>query len=298
MDAWKSHGSRVSHDYERSHGSIYRDVQLLDAGDVRALYGSGSDPGRANHRFFRDACALSNSDPYSVLPRQNALTGYLPFASSGQELVVRPPPRPYPFQVQGTTDADGLDDSSSWALNPLQPARRVVESERLPRWRDPKPAHEAQLALLDAGAASLLCYSRDRKRHIKDECSLIARDHRKPRTGKTPDFESETARSSFLIDSEITCLLPLIPYKIKLAMLGGELGWRQCGSEALRQEMLHTMLRQRAGSEGDRIADVRKLLRDAREHAIRHLGRVTSGSRRRVFPHVQYFVIPIDRECA
>ena len=143
MDAWKSHGSRVSHDSERPHGSIFRDAQLLDAGDVRALYGSGSDPGRASHRFPRDACALPNSGPYSVLPRQNTLTGYLPFASSGQELAVRPPPRPYPFQVQGTTDADGLDDSSSWALNPLQPVRRVVESERLPRWRDPKPAHEA-----------------------------------------------------------------------------------------------------------------------------------------------------------
>ena len=177
----------------------------------------------------------------------------------------------YPIQIAGRIHEDDGDHASSESFIPSHAVSHVPPRDHLPSAYAPSRPPSTQFALLAAGAASLDHPNSKRKKEIDSACEFIRLEHRKPRTGRAPDFRTDADRNDYRVDSEIDALVPLLPYQAVSCMLGGEQGWRQV-PRGRRDRLLRRMLKQRAGSEGDRLASVRHLLRDIRMYAVRYLG--------------------------
>ena len=108
--------------------------------------------------------------------------------------------------------------------------------------------------------------------------------HRKARV-QSRDFASAQEREAFKARDEAAALVPLLPAQVVRAMMGGDLGIQQVPCPERRERMLVAMLLERAGTEGDRLASLRALLRCIRAYSVRHRGASTiSEADARSFP--------------
>ena len=180
--------------------------------------------------------------------------------------------RTHPIQLAGTVRADSEDLAGADFYVRRDDVAVVPREERVAGvWNEPAE-QSAQFGTLAAGAAELNRPSAERLRRVAIECDIVDREHRMPRGPRAPEFRTDADRAAYHIEKELSCLVPLMPYTIVLNMLGGELGRRQVPSQVGRDNMIKQMLRKRAGSEGDRLASVRNMLRDVRKYAITELG--------------------------
>ena len=107
--------------------------------------------------------------------------------------------------------------------------------------------------------------------------------HRKRR--RMPrEFTDPKERETFLAGEQIAALVPLLPGLVVQEMLGGERGLRQVPGDEARGAQLARILRERAGSEGDRIADVRRALGLIRAYAQEVLKTPPGGEDDACFP--------------
>jgi len=107
--------------------------------------------------------------------------------------------------------------------------------------------------------------------------------HRKRR--RMPrEFTDPKERETFLAGEQIAALVPLLPGLVVQEMLGGERGLRQVPGDEARGAQLARILRERAGSEGDRIADVRRALGLIRAYAQEVLMTPPGGEDDACFP--------------
>jgi len=112
----------------------------------------------------------------------------------------------------------------------------------------------------------------------------VADVHRKPKR-PARDFLSAKDREAFKARDEAMTLVPLLPAQVLHTMMGGDLGMQQVPDVSRRKQMLMAMLLERAGSEGDRIAGLRSLLRVIRAYSIAHHGaRTLQEADLRCFP--------------
>ena len=201
---------------------------------------------------------------------------------------------PHPGHVHATANSLPTARSSHAHTHPIQVSGRVREREesgvttdhyvrragvttvpqqdRMATTWDAVATSDAQFETLAAGAQQLNRASADSVRQAEITCEAIRLEHRKPQGKRAQDFASDAERADSQLDSEIACLVPLLPYQVIVAMIGGERGWRQVPTREARDALLTRMLKQRAGSEGDRLASVRGMLRDIRMYAVAVLG--------------------------
>ena len=163
---------------------------------------------------------------------------------------------------------------------PAAPAGR--DEARLPpaRWASAEPVRPAALAdappqVAPAPAAAV---QKTPILGVERECEAIARAHRKPKK-RRPAFASDRARASAAVESEIDFLVPLLPAAVATHMLSGELGARQVRGAEARERQLRRILAARAGTEGNNVAAVRKMLCVARQWAARNLPEVAPAER-------------------
>ena len=89
--------------------------------------------------------------------------------------------------------------------------------------------------------------------------------HRKKRA-RRPDFEDDKARTAFIVESEITALVPLLPWPVRSSMLGGPLGMIQVPKPEAQNLLIHRILKRRAGSDGANLGSARLALAVIRKY--------------------------------
>jgi hypothetical protein len=94
----------------------------------------------------------------------------------------------------------------------------------------------------------------------------IVRMHRMPRMRKEQQ-KTHKEREKIARDREVSVLMELLPLEVVKSMLGGDRGMQQIPEGSQRRDYLRRVIEARAGSEGARIADLRKLLCTARIYA-------------------------------
>ena len=182
------------------------------------------------------------------------------------------PTHAFPIQIAGHVreDGDELRGTDYWVGR--EQVTRVPGEHRAPApWVQPLDS-DPQAEAIASGAARLNLPTRQRQREVEIEREAIVREHKKPRGRRAPDFGSDAERSEYWVESELDALVPLLPYEIVLSMMGGARGWRQVPSAEARNKAVRRLLKQRAGSDGDRLASVRLMLRDVRLYAVTQMG--------------------------
>ena len=91
-------------------------------------------------------------------------------------------------------------------------------------------------------------------------------------------------REALLVREQIGALVPLLPLQVVSGMLGGELGMRQVPDGAARAAQLGRILAERAGTEGARVADVRRALGVFRAYAQECMGVLPGHEDDALFP--------------